>query len=243
MTEPPRRDEADAIGLTEADYERFCEFFYGKTGITLDENRRYFVRSRLGRRMRATGYDSFRGYFGFVRTDTDEGELQQLVNEMTVNETYFYREDHQFDCLVRHILPEISARRAGRPIKIWSVPCSTGEEPYSVALHLLEDWRGLAQHDVTILASDIDTSVLAAARKGVYSPRSVGNLPATVLSRYFEPLRTGDFRLSADLRDAVEFVKMNLLDTPLRLQQGDVDVVFCRNLLIYFDRRALRLAV
>ncbi|TCP44132.1 CheR family methyltransferase [Rhodovulum marinum] len=242
------RDEIDAggtdeIGLTEANYAAFEEFFYRKTGISFDVSKRYFVRKRIARRMQATGHDRFRSYFSFMRLEPSQDEFQALVNEMTVNETYFFREEHQFRCLVDTILPEIASRRPNAPLTIWSMPCATGEEPYSIALYLLEHWKGLPDHDVTLLASDIDTSVLNAARNGYFSERSLHYLPAALRVRHFRPAKNGKHRINYDIRDVVEFAKVNLLSPPARFRQGDIDVVFCRNLLIYFDQQAQRRAV
>ncbi|MCB6179269.1 protein-glutamate O-methyltransferase CheR [Rhodobacter sp. Har01] len=233
----------DEIGMTEADYAVFEDYFYRKTGIHLTSAKRYFVTKRLAKRIAASGLGDFRAYFAKLRLEASQREFQALVNEMTVNETYFFREEHQFRCLVASILPEITARRPGRPLKIWSTPCSTGEEPYSIAIYLLEHWPGLAQHDVTLIASDIDTDVLAAARRGSYAERAFQNLPAAIRARHFDPPRNGLSRISEQLLESVEFLKVNLIAPPPRLQAQDIDVVFCRNLLIYFDQAAQRQAV
>lgn len=238
-----RPPAADSIGMTEADYAVFEDYFHRKTGIHLTSSKRYFVTKRLANRIAASGQDGFRNYFAKLRLDATQREFQALVNEMTVNETYFFREEHQFRCLVTSILPEFSARRPGRPLRIWSTPCSTGEEPYSIAIYLLEHWPGLADHDVTLIASDIDTNVLSAARRGLYSERAFQDLPEAIRARYFDPPRNGISRISERLLESVEFLKVNLIAPPLRLQQQDIDVVFCRNLLIYFDHTAQQQAV
>ncbi|ARE40329.1 Chemotaxis protein methyltransferase CheR [Rhodovulum sp. P5] len=243
MRHDPTLGGTDDIGLTEANYAAFEEFFYRKTGIAFDRSKRYFVRKRIARRMEATGHDRFRSYFSFMRLEPSQTEFQALVNEMTVNETYFFREEHQFKCLVGSILPEISARRPNAPLKIWSMPCATGEEPYSIAFYLLEYWRGIDDHDVTLLASDIDTSVLAAARTGYFPERSLKNLPPELRKRYFRPARNGKHQIDSEIREVVDFAKVNLLSPPPRFQQGDIDIVFCRNLLIYFNHQAQRRAV
>jgi chemotaxis protein methyltransferase CheR len=229
--------------MTEADYQVFADFFYRKTGIHLTSSKRYFVTKRLAKRLEATGSLNFRAYLAALRMEPSQAEFQSLVNEMTVNETYFFREEHQFHCLVSSILPEISRRRPGQPLSIWSTPCSTGEEPYSIAIFLLEYWAGLAQHDVSLIASDIDTNVLAAARRGVYGERAFQYMPPDIRARYFEPARAGTTRIGTMLQDSVEFLKVNLISPPPRLQRQDIDVVFCRNLLIYFDQAAQRQAV
>ncbi|GAA0308223.1 CheR family methyltransferase [Rhodovulum strictum] len=241
------RDRAASIeaenSLTEANFSQFHDFFYRKTGITFDSSKRYFVAKRLARRMQVTGHTRFNSYFSFMRLEPSQIEFQALVNEMTVNETYFFREKHQFQCLVDSILPEISARRPRQPITIWSMPCATGEEPYSVALYLMEYWPGLAQHDVSLLASDIDTNVLKAAREGYFNDRSLQYVPPELIRRHFKPSGPGRHRINPSNREVVDFAQVNLLSPPPRFRRRDIDVVFCRNLLIYFDQKAQRQAV
>lgn len=233
----------DKPAITEADFEKFREFFYRKTGIQFDTTKRYFVDKRLIERMVATDTDSFREYFIKLRFETNGAEMQALVNTMTVNETYFFREAYQFDCLVTSMLDDIAKRRApGSRIRIWSVPSSTGEEPYSIAIYLLERWARIDDYEVEILSSDIDTSVLQAAQRGVYSPRSVANLPKAYLAKYFKPRPDGDWTLSRDIVDAVEFSRVNLSDPQDTRRFRDIDVIFCRNLLIYFDDISRRIA-
>ena len=221
--------------ITEEDFRKFQEFFYRKTGILFDVAKRYFVDKRLIERMVATECDSFRTYFTLLRFPASGGELQALTNIMTVNETYFFREEYQFQCLVQSILPEIVARRpAGQPIRIWSIPSSSGEEPFSIAMYLLEYWAQLGNWDVEIVSSDIDTEILSVARRGVYSERSVHQLPPRLLAKYFRPVADG-YQICEDLRQAVEFTRVNLSEPADTRGYRDFDVIFCRNLLIYFD--------
>jgi chemotaxis protein methyltransferase CheR len=229
--------------ISDADFLKFREFFHRKTGIHFEESKRYFVDKRLLERVEATGADDFRSYFIALRFESNGAELQQLVNAMTVNETYFFREAYQFDCMVHDMLQEVIQRkRAGDPIRIWSVPSSTGEEPYSIALYLLERWPMINAYDVEILSSDIDTTVLAAARRGVYSSRSVANLPREYLEKYFKKISDNEYKLSQDLIDAVDFSRVNLSDINDTRRFRDVDIIFCRNLLIYFDDLSRRVA-
>jgi chemotaxis protein methyltransferase CheR len=234
---------AQKPAITDADFEKFAEFFYRKSGIRFDTGKRYFVDKRLHERMAATGADSFREYFVSLRFEAQGAELQQLVNAMTVNETYFFREAYQFDCMVNSMLGEVVKRKApGERIRIWSVPSSTGEEPYSIALYLLERWPLINSHDVEILSSDIDTEVLAAAQRGLYSARSVGQLPKAYLDKYFTPAGDGQWRISRDLVESVEFSHVNLTEASATRRFRDIDIVFCRNLLIYFDDLSRRIA-
>lgn len=223
------------LSISEEDFERFREFFYRKTGIHFDRSKRYFVDKRLIERVIKTGHDSFRSYFSFLRFQASGEEFQVLVNLMTVNETYFFREAYQFHCLVRDILPEILLRhRRQQSIRIWVIPSSTGEEAYSIAMYLLEHWPQISEWDVEIISSDIDTAVLDSARAGYYSARSVAQLPALYLQKYFQPRGDG-YQICDALREGVAFSRVNLSDRDDTRAYRDFDVIFCRNLLIYFD--------
>jgi chemotaxis protein methyltransferase CheR len=221
--------------ITDTDFEKFREFFYRKTGIQFEASKRYFVDKRLLERIHGSGSGSFRSYFTLLRFEASGEELQQLTNLMTVNETYFFREEYQFQCLVRSILPEISSRKTDkRPIRIWAIPSSSGEEPYSIALYLLEYWAGINDWDIEIVSSDIDTKILAQARQGLYSDRSVQHLPVALLRKYFA--RSGDgYQICDDIRSAVNFTRVNLSERTETRSYREFDVIFCRNLLIYFD--------
>jgi chemotaxis protein methyltransferase CheR len=222
-------------GISELEFEKFREFFYRKTGIQFEPSKRYFVDKRLIERIEVTESKSFRSYFTMLRFEASGEELQHLTNLMTVNETYFFREEYQFQCLVRSILPEITSRKKdGTPLRIWAIPSSSGEEPYSIAIYLLEYWAGIKDWDIEVISSDIDTKILGQARKGLYTPRSVQHLPDTLKRKYFQ--RSGEcYQICDDLRDAVEFTRVNLSDRADTRAYRDFDVVFCRNLLIYFD--------
>lgn len=238
-----RSQAADRTAITDADFAKFRDFFYRKTGIYFDDSKRYFVDKRLVDRIEATGNDDFRAYFMALRFEAAGRELQHLVNAMTVNETYFFREQYQFDCLVNSLLGEVVRhKRPGERIRIWSVPSSTGEEPFSIAIYLLEHWPLIDAYDVEILSSDIDTTVLEAAERGVYSARSVGQLPAPLLDKYFKPLPNQEWAIRRDLVDAVDFSRVNLCDAADTRRFRGIDVIFCRNLLIYFDDLSRRVA-
>ena len=225
---------ADA-SISEDDFQKFREFFYRKTGIQFDMSKRYFVDKRLLERMADTGNATFRSYFTMLRFQASGVELQTLTNSMTVNETYFFREEYQFKCLVNSLLPDlVSRKKDDGPLRIWVLPSSSGEEPYSIAIYLLERWAGIHNFDVEIVASDIDTRILEQARCGLYSPRSVGQLPTAYRQKYFRQMGE-DFQICDDLRGAVEYTRVNLSDRADTRAYRNFDVVFCRNLLIYFD--------
>jgi chemotaxis protein methyltransferase CheR len=222
--------------ISDEDFLRFREFFYRKTGIMFADNKRYFVDKRLRERMAACNLATFRDYFNLVRFQSNGTELQHLVNAMTVNETYFYREEYQFRCMVESILPEVTRKRkAGDPVRIWIMPCSTGEEAYSVALYLLDHWPRVDDFAVEIVASDIDTEVLEHAKRGIYGERSLQYVPKATVGRYMTRVGGDLYRIIPEIRDSVSFVQANLADAASTARFRDFDVVFCRNLLIYFD--------
>ncbi len=173
-----RRADIAEPELSVDDFEKFRDFFYRKTGIYFDESKRYFVDKRVLQRMEETENKTFREYFSFMRFQASQQEYQQVVNLMTVNETYFFREEYQLKCMVGPVLDEIVRRsRGGGPVRILSIPCSTGEEPYSIALYLIEFWPKIADVDVQIYGADIDTNVLAQCKAGVFF-QPLGPVPA-----------------------------------------------------------------
>jgi len=229
--------------ISDSEFARFRDFFYRKTGIRFEDSKRYFVDKRLLERMKQTGHKLFRSYFTELRFQTSGLEVQELINVMTVNETYFFREEYQFECLVESVLNEVvKTKEPGDVIRIWSIPSSTGEEPYSIAIYLLEFWDKIDDYDIEIMSSDIDTRVLDKCAEGIYSPRSVKPLPKSLLKRYFKERGKGEFQIDEDLRDAIEFSQVNLSDSSQTRHYRNIDVVFCRNLLIYFDDTSRRQA-
>lgn len=238
MTAAAARDADADGGLSDAQFRDVREWVYRRTGIQFADNKRYFVDKRVQACVRAAGGD-FASWFVGLRLGADPAVAQRLINELTVNETYFLREDHQFDALVRSVLPQIAAdrraRRSSEPIRLLSLPCSTGEEPYSVALRLLEEWPDMDSFDVEIVAGDIDTRVLDSARRGEYGPRSMQRVPLPVRSRWFDRIDAERYRVSDDIREAITFSVVNVCDTASMRGLRNFDVVFCRNLLIYFD--------
>ena len=226
----------DKKTISESDYNKFREFFYRKTGIYFEDSKRYFVDRRITDRIKKTNCDSFREYFIMLRFQASGEELQNLVNIMTVNETYFFREEYQFKSMVNSLLPSIvEQKERGEQIKIWSIPCATGDEPYSIALYLLEWWPALSSWDVEIIASDIDSNVLQKAKTGIFSKRSVQQLPKAILQKYFTPISEGNYQIADNLRNGIEFTKVNINDPIQARGYRGFDIIFCRNLLIYFD--------
>ena len=198
---PPALSQ-EAPSITQQEFAKFCEFFYRKTGIIFSESKRYFVERRVLERMESSQCSSFREYFAMVRFETAGQEMQRLVNAMTVNETYFFREDYQFDALVTGILPELAEKKSpGDTIRIWSLPCSTGEEPYSIAIYILEGWDRADDFNIEIIASDIDSRVLSEAREGTYGERALSRIPPAIRKKYFSPVAGNTFQILEELRE------------------------------------------
>jgi len=228
--------------MTEEEFQRLCDFLYRRTGMLFGEAKRYYVQRRVTERMAVTGATSFASYFARLRGDV-RGEVEQFINAFTVNETYFYREDHQLQCLTTDLLRErLNIKPKDETVRIWSVPCSTGEEPYSIAIWLLENWSQVDAHDVEIIGSDIDTDVLEAARAGIYGRRALMRLSPDLVDRYFEQIDDEHWRVLEDLRDSVRFSPVNLVEAAETRANGKFDVIFCRNVLIYFDDTSRRTA-
>jgi chemotaxis protein methyltransferase CheR len=221
--------------LTQDEFRRLCEFLYRRTGMVLTETKRYFVERRVVERMLSTSSGGFEEYFARLRADL-RGEIEQFVNAFTINETYFFREEHQLACLSSDLLAaRLKMKARGEPIRIWSVPCSTGEEPYSIAIWLLEHWPHVDEHEIEIVGSDIDTNALALARAGVSGKRALMRLPPKLVDKYFEADGAGSWRIVDDLRRSVLFTAANIVDRAQTAPHGRFDVIFCRNVLIYFD--------
>jgi chemotaxis protein methyltransferase CheR len=228
--------------VTDEEVRRLCEFVYRKTGMMFAEEKRYYINRRLAERMAATESTSFPVYFATLRADADN-EIEHLINSFTVNETYFYREDHQFRCLTSTLLEVIAPKKkAGEAVRIWSVPCSTGEEPYSIAIWLLENWDKVDKYEIEIVGSDIDTTALRAAESGIYGERSLMRLSKDLISRYFTRLDDGRYRILPDLSDTIQFTRANIVDSAQTGVHRNFDVIFCRNILMYFDDTSRRLA-
>ena len=206
------------------------------------EAKRYYVERRVADRMLSTQSSSFENYFARLRADM-QGEIELFVNAFTVNETYFYREEHQLACLTSDLLAErLKSKPRGAPIRIWSVPCSTGEEPYSIAMWLLENWPHVDEHDIEIVGSDIDTDAVALARAGIYGKRALMRLSQPLIDTYFTADGTASWQILDDLRESVRFTVANIVDRAQTRTHGQFDVIFCRNVLIYFDDAARRTA-
>jgi chemotaxis protein methyltransferase CheR len=205
-------------------------------GMYFDDSSKYMLEHRLARRVRLHQFKDFRDYYRFLIYDRGrEAELVEVIDSLTTNETYFFREEAQLKAFTDEIMPVLAAqKRNGRPIRVWSAGCSTGEEPYTVAMLLME--KGYSPGiEIEILGSDINQKVLNSARRGVYKRGSFRATDSRIMQKYFKEDSPGNFRISDEVKRHVSFGHMNLLD-PYRLSfLREFDVIFCRNVIIYFD--------
>lgn len=230
-----------APSFTDADILAVGALLYRWTGMIFGANKRYYIERRVADRMAHLAIAQPQAYVDHVARHL--GEREALINAFTINETYFYREEHQLAALSREILPEIvRTKKPGDHVRIWSMPCSTGEEPYSIALWLLENWPLVDAYHVEIVGSDVDTAALEQARAGRFTQRSLAKLPASVCESYFEPERNHRRKIIDDLRESVRFTAANIVERGSLANVGKFDVILCRNLLIYFDDESRLLA-
>lgn len=232
-TSLPQRDSSSReFSFSSADFERVRKLIYQHAGISLSPVKQDMVYSRLARRLRATGKMSFAEYLDALERNGGD-EWERFVNSLTTNLTSFFREPHHFPIFAEH-LRKLGSRR---PIRIWCSAASTGEEPYSIAITVAETFGSNCSH-VSITASDLDTNVLATAQKGVYPIERVEKLSPERLRKFFlrgTGTQEGYVSVRPELKNMIQFQRINLLDSSYAVK-GPVDVIFCRNVMIYFDK-------
>jgi chemotaxis protein methyltransferase CheR len=223
--------------LTVELYQQFVELIYKRTGIWFESNKRYYVDKRLDERIAELGLENHREYYQLLKFSNNLREMQLLINRLTVNETYFFRDFPQLQGFAEEVLLQVVKAKVAsgnRNIKVWSAGCSTGEEPYTLAIILLEMLPEPEKWTIEILATDINTKVLESARKGYYTSRSIKDVPLEYLERYFTE-RQDMYLLNKQIRNMVDFKVLNLVEQQEMEKQFEYDFIFCRNVLIYFD--------
>ncbi|MBC8950381.1 MULTISPECIES: protein-glutamate O-methyltransferase CheR [Xenorhabdus] len=219
--------------LSDAQFERICQFIYQRAGIVLAKNKREMVYNRLVRRLRLLGLNDFGQYLSILEQDSHSKEWESFINALTTNLTAFFRESHHFPILAAH-----ASRKNGGTYRVWSAAASTGEEPYSIAMTLC-DALGHRSNRIKIIGSDIDTSVLEKASRGVYRLEELQYLSESQKKKYFFKgvgRFAGYARVRPLLAELVSFQHLNLLDSDWALE-GKFDAIFCRNVMIYFDKK------
>ena len=239
----PERSGTALSGSDIAHFEAIARFAHHAAGLVLSRDKAPMVLARVGKRMRALGLTSLGDYHALLESDGGDAERSELLFALTTNVTSFFRENHHFDILRDRLSSDLAARaRAGHRIRFWSAGCSTGQEAYSIAMIVLDALVDARDHNVRILATDIDTKVLAQARAGTYDTRQMEMVPKAFVDRYFSRTTNSGqdhagsafYHVKDELRSIVAFRELNLLkDWPM---QRPFDAIFCRNVVIYFDR-------
>lgn len=223
--------------FTIEDFRAIANTLHKETGIYMPESKSTLVYSRLTKRLRKLGMDSFKHYRKFLASDAGAEERIMMMSALTTNLTKFYREPHHFELLRRQVLePRAAEIRAGAPLRVWSAACSTGEEAYSIALTVLQVFPNAADLDIKILATDIDPAVVRKAGEGIYADSHVEPIPSALLERWFEvdgPRGDRTYRVSPVMRSLIAFKELNLIGAwPMK---GKFDAIYCRNCVIYFN--------
>lgn len=221
--------------LSDADFQTIAQALREETGIFLADSKKQLVYSRLSKRLRALKLDGFNDYCQILESDDSADELEFLTKALTTNVTSFYREPHHFKLLRENALPAITDRaKRGESVRLWSAGCSGGQEPYTIAMEVLEWLPDAASLDVKVLATDIDPNMVEKGRKGIYTNDDVKGIEQGLRQKYFQPEGSGDhWRVKEALHELVTFRELNLFKRwPIRRQ---FDVIFCRNVVIYFE--------
>lgn len=225
--------------LSDAVFRQLRDFIYEKSGIFIADTKKYLVDKKLASRLQERNLNSFEDYLSLIKFGNNLDELGKLFDAITTNETYFFREPQQLSVCVDSVVPVIMEKKKSKDIKIWSAACSTGEEAYTLVMMLLE--KRICSR-IEVVASDLSNEVLDSAKKAVYGSYSMRNVPEPYLKKYF---RSNGWtqELDTSVKSVVRFMNINLIDAgKMRAMQG-MDVVFCRNVLIYFDDKAKQKAV
>jgi len=234
-----RRNTMEHSQLSNEEFERFREFIWHLCGICIAENKLTLLTNRLKRRLRATGIETYQAYFDFLKSRAGASELSGFLDAITTNETSFFRTEKHFEWLstefVTEMLARIRKREHEETIRVWSAACSTGEEVYTIAVCLEEARRKSPVWQFEILGTDISQEVLERAKAATYSLATIKDLPDGLKKRYFESLGPDAFQVKSSIRDRVKFLSHNLIAPP---PANRFDVVFLRNVLIYFNRES-----
>ncbi len=226
---------AAAPMMSDGIYRTLCALIHDQTGLHFNETSRFFVEKRIEGRLAAIQMGSPEEYYQYLRFDPDrQAEWDALIISITTNETYFMREERQLRCFQRDILPQLAERSTTGRVRIWSAGCSSGEEPYSLAI-LLKETKLSKQVAVEIYATDINTRVLSRAKEGVYTENSFRTTDAAFKEKWFTESGPGHWRVKDELRQGITFSRFNLFELERYSLLAPFDVIFCRNVIIYFD--------
>jgi chemotaxis protein methyltransferase CheR len=231
MTASGGKPSPSQLALSAAQFEQVRRTVHEKCGINLTPGKEELVKARLVKRLQALNLTSFDAYLQFVKQDLSGKELAQMLDVLTTNKTYFYRESAHFDYLCQELLPNFRQPK----LRIWSAGCSSGEEPYTIGALLREHLKNLDRYDVRILATDLSSRVLEKAQAATYPAEAFSEMPPTLVQKHFTMTggQARQYRVNDNVRKLVSFARLNLLsDWPMK---GPFDMIFCRNVMIYFD--------
>lgn len=225
--------------LADDKFRMLRDLIYEISGMYFGDGKKYLLESRLGKRLQACGLKTYDEYYYFIKYDPSRAqEINQLFDEITINETSFFRNPPQLDAFGKKILPEIVAekeKKNARNLRIWSAGCSSGEEPYTLGIYVSESLKfSLPKWKVEILGSDISEEILQAAKKGIYRDNTLRNTSPVYRSRYFTQMN-GKYAIRDEVKRLVRFEQINLSDKMRMRSMRGMDIIFCRNVLIYFD--------
>ena len=225
------------ISISDKEFNLLSELIYQKTGIFLQQHKKSLIVSRLNKIVKDLKFNNFHDYYEYVINDPSGEALVSMVDKISTNHTFFFREKEHFDFLKEQVFPELfPVSKKDKKIRVWSAGCSTGEEVFSIAF-LLSEYLGTAinQWDIGLLATDISMTALVKARESVYSQDRVNALPAEMIKKYFQKTENAEFKVKEEIKKMVLFKKLNFMDEKFPFK-GKFHIIFCRNVMIYFDK-------
>lgn len=225
------------LDLTEKDFRRISSIVYDHCGINLHEGKRELVRSRLAKRIRLLKLNSFAEYIDLVLNESNEVEFSNMIDSICTNLTSFFRERQHFDFLYERHLNTLIQSKQNKKVRIWSAGCSSGEEPYSIAVSLADKFEGMPDWDCKVLATDVSNMILERAKNGIYDLQRIAPVEIKLRNRYMTMLKENGvkyYQMNSFIKKMIQFAYLNLMEEfPFK---GPIDVIFCRNVMIYFDK-------
>ncbi len=228
------------FALKDLTFKELRDYIYDKSGIYIPDTKRYFIENRLLKRIQDKKLEGFDEYLCFLKNNPCREEMAKLFDAITTNETYFFREQHQLDVFMNTVVPMVSKLKRSKHIRVWSAACSTGEEPYTISMMLAEAGIMSPQE---LIGSDISDGVLASAKRAVYSSYSIRNVPESYLRKYFICNGQVSYEVKNEIKGSVNFANINLVKDGEVKRIRSMDVIFCRNVLIYFDDKSKQKAI
>jgi len=230
---------AEKKTLSKTDFTVFCEYIKAQTGIHIDENKQNYLAISLDTRMCALGIQDYRNYYAFLTTNVQgRKEFSVFLDLILIKETFFFRDERQIKALIHDVLPVLRDKKGGKEIKIWSAGCATGEEPYTLAMAIMENFPA-GSINFSIHATDISTEALAHAKRGVYGKGSMRAIDKAIMNKYFVP-KDGRYHLNEEVKQHIRFDAVNLIEPCLPSGKDEYDVIFCKNVIIYFELETIK---